>query len=115
MVALLVFAVGALSLAILMPMGTRKIMAAGNQTEASGACATAAERLLATPYNDPLLDPGAHTDDANNPYPGRVYVDWNVEAEQPVPDCKRVTVNAHWPNAASPLQVRLVIVVPLSG
>lgn len=115
MVALVVFAIGALSLAALMPVGTRKVTLAGNQTAASAAAAEAAERLLATPYDDPSLDAGAHTDDDNNPYPCSVYVGWNVELDQPITDCKRVTLTGNWPAATSANQVKLVIVVPRSG
>ena len=115
MVALVVFAIGALALAVLMPLGTRKVTVAGNQTNASSAAAAVSERLLSTPYDDPDLDSGAHSDTAKNPYPGNAWVDWNVEVDAPITDCKRVTVNAHWPNAASASKATLVIVIPRSG
>jgi len=113
-VALLVFTIGALSLSMLMPLGARKVTTAGSQTNASSAAAAAAERLLATPYDHGDLDVGGHTD-PNNPYPGRAYVEWNVELDQPVTDCKRVTINAHWPALTSTSKTTLVIVVPRSG
>jgi prepilin-type N-terminal cleavage/methylation domain-containing protein len=115
LVALIVFAIGVLSLAALMPLGTNRVSRAGSQTNASSAAAAAAERLLQTPYLDSSITAGNHTDDGNNPYPPNIWVEWNVEDDQPITDCKRITIIAHWPNIASTRTAQLVIVVPHSG
>lgn len=76
--------------------------------------ATCAEKLLATPYWDSDLIVGAHND-PDNPHPGGYYVTWTVENNQPITDCKRITVVTRWPVAASPLSAKLVVVTPQAG
>ncbi len=111
LVALIVIAIGVFSLTALIPAGTRTNSKAGQQTRGSELASVTMERLLSTPYNDPDLDPGTHTD-PNNPYPGNYYVSWTVDADQPITKCKRITVETHWPNATASNQVRLVGVNP---
>ena len=82
-------------------------------TRASELCSQVMERLLDTPYDDPDMDDGGHTD-ANNPYDGHYFVSWNVETNQPIDSCKRVTVTVRWPNSFSLTSVRLVAVSPES-
>ncbi len=69
MVALVVFSIGILGLAALMPIGSRTVSSAGRQTRASELCSNAAENLLALPYDAPDLTSGTH-DDPGNPFPG---------------------------------------------
>jgi len=113
MVALIVFAVGMLSLALLMPAGTRGIRRAGQNTRGSELAASSIERLLATPYGDPDLSLGAHND-TGNPYDSKYFVSWAVDTGQPITNCKRITVTVCWPTATSTTNVRLVGVKPLS-
>lgn len=112
MVALVVFSIGILGLAALAPVGSRAVSNAGRQTRASELCSNTAENLLALPYDDPDLTSGAHAD-PSNPYPGKYYVSWNVEDDQPVANSKRITVTVRWPTSTSTTLQRLVIVNPL--
>ena len=107
MVALVVFAVGALSMVALFPLGTRSVADAGQQTRASELATTTMERLLVTPYFDPDLDPGAHTA-TGSPLDDIYHVTWNVEDNAPVSGCKRITITVRWPLATSTTRVRLV-------
>ncbi len=113
MVALVVFAIGVLSLAALIPLGTKGISRSGETTRASELSASTIERLLATPYGDGDLDAGAHSD-PQNPYNGRYWTTWSVEDNQPITDCKRVTVTVRWPRSGSPTNVRVIGVKPRS-
>jgi type IV pilus modification protein PilV len=113
LVALIIFAVGALAVAALTPLGSHSITKSGQNTRASELCSQVMERLLDTPYDDPDMDDGGHTD-ANNPYDGHYFVSWNVETNQPIDSCKRVTVTVRWPNSFSLTSVRLVAVSPES-
>jgi type IV pilus assembly protein PilV len=114
LVALTLFALGALALAALVPAGTRTVSKAGEDTRASELAAQCMERLLDTPYGDPALDAGTHND-AQNPHAGRYWVSWQVEDNQPVGLCKRITVRVRWPASASPTLVRLVAVAAESS
>ena len=112
MVALVVFSIGILGLAALAPVGTRAVSNAGRQTRASELCSNTAENLLALAYDDSDITSGAHND-PSNPYPGKYYVSWNVEDDQPVANSKRITVTVRWPTATSTTLQRLVVVNPL--
>jgi prepilin-type N-terminal cleavage/methylation domain-containing protein len=114
MVAVMVFAIGALSLAAVIPLGSGKASQAGRQTLAAELATDRAERLLSTPYDDPDLEAGVHLDPAN-PRDRYYFVRWNVEADQPVTACKRVTITVHRPALTSPAVVRFVVVVPQNG
>jgi prepilin-type N-terminal cleavage/methylation domain-containing protein len=114
LIALVVFSLGALALVAMVPLGTRKSSAAAQHTLASELAARSAERLLVTPYDEAVLDAGNHNDSAN-PYFTRYYVKWNVEANQPISRCKRVTVTVHRPALNSPAVARLVVVKPEWG
>lgn len=110
-VAIVVLAIGVLGLAALMPMGTRSAAQSGEVTRASELASAQAEKLLATPYGDPDLTPGAHQ---ATPYPhsGGYYLTWVVEEDQPIASCKRVTVTIRWPSPTAPNKAQLVIVTP---
>jgi prepilin-type N-terminal cleavage/methylation domain-containing protein len=114
LVALVVFAIGALSVAAMIPAGTRSNSHAGEETRASEVGSARVEALLGTPYSDPTLSAGVHQDPAN-PYPGSYYVSWRVEDDQPIPLCKRITVTVTWPLAISANSIRLVAVTPRSN
>jgi prepilin-type N-terminal cleavage/methylation domain-containing protein len=114
MVALMVFAIGALALAAVVPLGTRKVTQAGRQSRASQLAAQGAEELLGTPYGDPLLGSGTH-DDAANPHEGTYFVRWVVEDGQPIPACKRITITVRRNSVLGPPEAMLVVVSPESG
>jgi prepilin-type N-terminal cleavage/methylation domain-containing protein len=114
MMALVVLAVGILALVTLIPLGTKKISTSASRTRASELAAAKAEKLLATPYADPDLDPGSHSDE-ENPFDTQYYVSWSVEDNQPIASCKRVTVMVRWPTSISPLSARVVVVTPQAG
>lgn len=114
LVAIIVFAVGMLSLASLMPLGTRNISKSADQSRGSELASACAERLLTTPYADSTLAAGTH-EDPGNPYEGVYFLRWVVEDNQPMAECKRVTVATRWPAAAAPAGASVVVVVPRSG
>jgi prepilin-type N-terminal cleavage/methylation domain-containing protein len=109
--ALVVLSIGILGLASLMPAGTRSAAQSGDITRASELSSQLAEKLLAIPYSNAALSAGAHLD---TPYPaaGRYYLSYTVEDDQPIANCKRITVTTHWPQSNSPNPVKLVIVNP---
>ena len=114
MVAMIVFAVGVLSMATLMPSGARSVNRSSEQTRGSELLSATAENLLTASYTDSTLTAGAHTDPAN-PYDGKYYVRWVVQDDQPVAECKRITMTAGWPNSSSSAGATVVIVKPRSG
>jgi type IV pilus modification protein PilV len=114
LMALIVFAIGVLGLAMVIPAGTNRVGKAGQQTRASQLAAMRAEQLLTTPYDDSDLDAGDHND-ASNPLESRYYVQWTVETDQPITACKRVTVKVRRNSITQPIEAQVVIVVPQSG
>jgi prepilin-type N-terminal cleavage/methylation domain-containing protein len=111
LIALVVFAIGALTMVAVVPMGVRKNNAAAQQTRASVLASRCAERLLTLPYDDPDLDDGSHTD-PGNPYFARYHVRWDVAEDQPIDRCKRITITVRYPTSASPSLAQLVVVSP---
>ena len=114
LIAMVVFAIGVLSLGICIPLGTHKIDSAGNQTHAAELAAQRAEALLITPYGDNDLTAGVHTD-ANNPIDGQYYVDWTVTDDTPVTACKRVVVQVARGGVNGTPDAQVTIVTPKSG
>lgn len=114
LVAMIVFAVGVLSMATLMPSGSRSVNRSSDQTRASELLSESAENLLTASYSDSLLVAGSHSD-PGNPYDGKYYVRWTVQDDQPVTECKRVTLTAGWPTSVSSPAASVVIVKPRSG
>jgi Tfp pilus assembly protein PilV len=113
-VALTVFMIGALTLAIVMPAATRRIEQATAQTRASQLAAQRAERILMTPYDGDELTAGVH-EDPGNPRDGLYQVLWTVEDGQPITACKRITVSVSRVTAAATLLAQTVVVVPQAG
>lgn len=116
LIALIVFAIGVLGLAMVIPAGTKRVSKAGQQTRASQLAAMRAEQLLTTPYDDSDLSAGTHTDGAN-PHDGRYYIQWNVTDNSPIASCKRVTVTVkrNNTNTLTPVEAQVTVVVPQSG
>ena len=110
-IALVVLAIGVLGLASLMPAGTRSTARSGDQTPASELTSKVAERLLAVPWSHADLTAGTHND-TTYPWPGGYYVSYVVEDDQPIANCKRITITTHWPSPSSANRTRLVIVNP---
>jgi hypothetical protein len=110
-VVLVVLAGGTLALASYAP---KQALRAEDHTHASEIAASTVERLLHTPYDNPDLGAGNHSD-AANPHPGDYYVSWSVEDNQPISLCKRITVTVRWPLSTSSNSVRLVAVTPESN
>jgi type IV pilus assembly protein PilV len=113
MVALMVFAVGVLSLSLVVPMATKRVTNAGIQTRASSLAAERAETLLTTPYDHGDLTAGPHTD-AANPVDGSYYIKWVVTDGQPISGCKRVTVTVSRRSVAARPEAAVTIVCPQS-
>ena len=114
LVALIIFAIGVLALALCVPAATKRVTASGKQTLASTLAAQAAEELLTVPYGDGTLTPGTH-DDPANPHEGVYFVRWVVEDNQPIASCKRIRVSVARGAAGNPPEARVVIVSPRSG
>lgn len=114
LVALMVFVIGILSIAAMMPSGSRSVIRSGDTTRGSELASACAERLLSTTYTDADLTSGAHVDPAN-PYDGKYYVTWSVQDDQPMAQCKRATVSVRWPTSLSAPGASVVVVVPRSG
>jgi prepilin-type N-terminal cleavage/methylation domain-containing protein len=114
LVALMVFVIGLLSIAAMMPSGSQSVNRSGDETRGSELASACAERILATAFTDPSLAIGTHPDPAN-PYNWKYYVSWTVEDNQPMPQCKRATVTVRWPTPLSPPGATVVVVVPRSG
>lgn len=112
-VALMVFAVGVLSLGLVVPMATKRVSNAGVQTRASSLAAERAETLLTTPYGNADLTAGTHTDTAN-PVDGAYYVKWIVTDDQPIGGCKRVVVSVSRNNVNARAEASVTIVRPQS-
>jgi prepilin-type N-terminal cleavage/methylation domain-containing protein len=114
LMALVVLSVGVLALSAAIPLGLNRIGASHDHTEASELASECAEQLLATPYFDDDLEAGDHTDPAN-PHSGVYHVLWTVEDNQPMADCKRITITVHQPNPESPIRARVTVVVGRAG
>lgn len=113
MVAVVVITVGILALGAAIPTGIHKVTDSESDTRASAFGSERCEQLLITPYDHEDLAAGPHEDD-QNPHNGLYDVLWSVEDNQPVTDCKRVTVTVERASSSKVL-ARLVIVVPKSG
>ena len=114
LIAFVVFAIGVLSLAVVIPLGSNRIGRAGRQTQASTLAAQRAEQLLITPYGDSDLLAGSHTD-SNNPVNRYYYVRWTVTDNQPDSLCKRVLVQVSRNSATATPEASLTIVCPQAG
>ena len=114
MIAMVIFAIGVLSLGVCVPAATKRIGKAGNQTHASTLAAQRAETLLMTPYSDGALTAGTHAD-AKNPVDGYYYVQWTVTDDQPINACKRIVVNVSRWSTTNPIEAAVTVVCPQSG
>ena len=101
------FSVGVLTLAVIIPAGAKKSDKSGQQSRASEFCAARAEELLDDVYGDDDLVAGTHTDDTV--YLNQYYVEWVVEDNAPITNCKRVTIKVHQGALALPTIAQLVI------
>ena len=114
MIALVVFAIGVLSLAVMVPVGSTRIGRAGRQTHGSTLASERAEALLITPFGDASLTAGVHTDTAN-PIDGYYYSRWTVTDDTPITNCKRVYIEISRSSTFTSDQAAVYIVVPKSG
>ncbi len=114
LVALVIFAVGVLSLALVVPSATKRVTNAGIQTRASALAAERAETLLTTPYSHDDLLAGLHLDPAN-PVDSTYYVRWMVKDDAPIAGCKRVVVSVSRLSAVARAEAAVTIVCPQSG
>ena len=100
-----------LALAAIIPSGARRSDSAAQQSRASEFAAAEAEELLDTNYSDGTLSVGSH-DDPDNPHLQQYYVQWNVEGDQPITNCKRITITVRRSSTLTPAIARLVILKP---
>jgi len=113
-IALAVFMIGALSLSVVMPLATKRIVTAASQTRASELSAECAERILVTPWDDADLIAGSHNDPAN-PRDRVYYVSWAVLDSVPVVNCKRITINVSRMSVGAAALAQLTVIVPRAG
>ncbi len=113
LIALVVFAIGALALGAFVPLGGHGGHADA-RSRASLLAAERAERLLAMPYRDDQLAAGTHAD-ASNPVEGRYYVTWTVADDRPIASCKRVLVQVSRDGPGRRAEAAVTIVCPRSG
>jgi type IV pilus assembly protein PilV len=114
MVALTVFALGVLGLAVTFMHGTRHVGTSGAQTQAVELAQQGLEDLLTLSYDDPALTSGAH-DDADNPIAGAYDRSWTVEDDDPMSGCKTVTMTVAWPHNDPQHDVVLVAITTETG
>jgi type IV pilus assembly protein PilV len=114
MVALTVFAIGVLGIALVFMNGTRHVGASGEETKAVELAQQGLEDLLTESFDSVNLDPGTHWD-ADNPLERAYYRDWSVEDQVPFTGCKRVTVNVRWPGEHPTRTVTLVGIKAQAG
>jgi len=114
LIAVVVFAIGALTLASVIPLGMHSSHAASQQSRASEMVAAKAEELLSTPYSDDALTSATHAD-PGNPILGDYYLQWTVEDDQPIQSCKRVTIQVSRTSATAAPIARVVVVKPEAG
>ena len=112
-IALAVFSVGVLTLAVIIPTGAKKSDNSAQQSRASEFAAQEAEELLDATYTDGVLTSGNHTD-PGNPYLGQYYVEWNVEVDAPIANCKRITIKVHQSSLSSPTVAQIVALKALT-
>lgn len=111
---LVVFAVGVLALAAVIPMGFKRNNTAAQQSRASELAASCAERLLQSPFAEPDLASGSH-DDGENPRVGNYYLQWEVEDDQPITSCKRITIKVRINSITAPVVESMVVVASEAG
>lgn len=114
MITLAVFGMGILALIAIVPLGIKRNDLASQQSRASELAAATSERLLDMPFNESDLDAGSH-DDPSNPYLGHYCVKWTVEEDQPITNCKRITVEVKIPTISSPTVAKIVNVTSEAG
>ena len=114
LIAMIVFAIGVLGLALLIPAGSNRIGRAGRQTNASTLAAERAEALLTTPYGDNALTAGVHTD-TSNPVDQSYYVEWTVTDDQPIASCKRVVILVSRSAGFTTTEATVTVVIPRSN
>ena len=107
--AILVFTVGVLGIASVIPTGMKKVTNSAGDTHASELASQTAEQILVTPYDDPELDSGSHND-PNNPRDSYYNVSWSVDVDQPLTSCKRVTITVTR-TGSSTVRAKVVVVV----
>ncbi len=113
-IALAVFAIGVLGLAVMVPMGSNRIGLAGRQTHGSTLASEHAEALLITPYGDTDLTAGIHTF-TGNPVDRYYYIRWTVTDDVPATNCKRVYIEVSHTSTFVKDEAAVTIVVPKSG
>lgn len=109
MVALVVFAIGVLALGATIPLGSRRIVFAGQQTRGSAMAAEQAEEILEMPFSASDLTAGTHNH-AGNPLPGNYFVRWTVVDSMPVAGCKRIVITTAKGSLTSRPEATLTIV-----
>ena len=110
----LIFTIGALALALVIPLGVHKISSAGRQTNAGELASDRSEFLLNLPQSDTLMAAGTF-DDPSNPYPGQLYASWTIEDGAPLAGCKRITISVRRGSTTSTVLAKTILVSSAAG
>lgn len=103
MIALVLFGVGMMALAQVLPNGLSVRDKARRMSVATSMAQEEIERLRDLPYNHQDLAGGTHTD-PDNPVDDAYRRSWEVQADNPVIDMKRVAVTVSFPTASADSQ-----------
>lgn len=103
MIALVLFGVGMMALAQVLPRGLSVRDKARRMSVATSMAQEEVERLRNLPFNDADLAGGTHAD-PNNPVDGAYGRQWVVQDNTPVQDMKRVTVTVTFPTDSADSQ-----------
>ena len=108
-IAISVLTIGILAVASMQVSAIRGNSFAIRQTESTTIALDRMEKIMALSYEDAELAAGSHTDPSP---PSRYGVVWNVAADSPLNNAKRVTVMVTWTDHGTNKTVSLERIVP---
>ena len=103
MIALVLFGVGMMALAQVLPNGLSVRDKARRMSVATSMAQEEVERLRNLPFNHADLAPGNHSD-PDNPVENAFQRTWVVQDDTPVPDMKRIAVTVTFPTDSADSQ-----------
>ena len=100
MVALVIFGIGLVAAARMLPEGNAKTTRSRNKTIAVNMAQEKIEELMAAGYQDADLTAGDH-DDVNNPINNHYIRTWSITDDTPVVDMKMISVSVTFPTSSA--------------
>jgi len=100
LVALVIFGVGLVAAARVMPESSAKTTRSRNKTIAVNIAQEKMEELMSSGYQHADLAAGAH-DDPDNPISGHYIRSWTVTDDTPVVDMKMISVSVTFPTSSA--------------